>query len=310
MEIPLNGNLLPKILGPNDANLRLLENRYSSSVIVRESSLLIDEDNASLQAVIKELIELAKLKEYIDGKDIETLIRLNRIKSNGTENGEGMLALENQQVSIRTRTPNQTRYIRALDEYELVFAIGPAGTGKTFLAVAKAVSFFLKGDMERIILVRPAVEAGEKLGFLPGDIREKLDPYFRPLYDALLYMLPPEKVKKLMDQSVIEISPLAYMRGRTLSNAIVILDEAQNITSMQMKMFLTRLGVNSRAVVTGDLTQIDLEKPQTSGLLKIQEILKGIRSISFVYLDSGDVVRHRLVSEIVKAYDAYQVEES
>lgn len=305
LEIAVNRDLLPKILGANDSNLRLLEKRFNTGIAVREASILVEADESALQEVIRELVDLSSRKEYIDLKDIETVIRLNRALADTVDDAAGITVLETQQVSIKTRSVNQTRYVKSMEENELVFSIGPAGTGKTFLAVAKAVSLFQRGEVERIILVRPAVEAGEKLGFLPGDIREKLDPYFRPLYDALLYMLAPDKVSKFMDQNIIEISPLAYMRGRTLSNAVVILDEAQNITSMQMKMFLTRLGLKSRAVVTGDLTQIDLEKPQDSGLLKIQDILRGIKGIEFIYLEAGDVVRHRLVSDIVKAYDKY-----
>ncbi|MBC8205297.1 PhoH family protein [bacterium] len=214
--------------------------------------------------------------------------------------------LENAQVRIRAKTPNQKKYHQAILDNEIVFAIGPAGTGKTFIAVAAAVAQFQRGAVERIVLVRPVVEAGEKLGYLPGDIKEKVDPFFKPLYDALFYMLPPEQVKKYIDREVFEIAPLAYMRGRTLNHAIVILDEAQNTTNMQMKMFLTRLGVNSRAIITGDITQIDLENPNTSGLKQAADILKNVIGIGFVYLDSNDVVRHKLVSDIIRAYNDYK----
>jgi phosphate starvation-inducible PhoH-like protein len=196
-------------------------------------------------------------------------------------------------------------YVRQVRKNDIVFVIGPAGTGKTYLAVAMAVASLKNNEVSKIVLCRPAVEAGENLGFLPGDLREKIDPYLRPLYDALDDMLPADKLKAYFDKRIIEIIPLAYMRGRTLSNAFVILDEAQNATSLQMKMFLTRLGVNSKAIITGDITQIDLPSRTVSGLVEIQEILKGIEGIAFVYLDKNDVVRHRLVKDIIEAYDKY-----
>ncbi|MFQ6003222.1 MAG: PhoH family protein, partial [Candidatus Zixiibacteriota bacterium] len=192
------------------------------------------------------------------------------------------------------------------ERYDIVFSIGPAGTGKTYLGVAMAVSALKQKMVGRVILVRPAVEAGESLGFLPGDIRAKVDPYLRPVYDALHDMLSSEKIRKLMEMGVIEIVPLAFMRGRTLNNCFVILDEAQNTTIAQMKMFLTRLGVNSKAVITGDITQIDLEDKKASGLVQIQKILEGVKGIEFVYLSEKDVVRHRLVQEIIKAYQKYE----
>lgn len=306
VEVSVPGELMPDLLGPNDRNLRFLEEQFGVTIIAREASILLSEPLPQLQEVIQELVRLCKDKKYLDLKDVETIIRLRRLNSSapGADNG-GEVLLQNLQVTIKARTANQSNYLRAMRSNDLVFAIGPAGTGKTFLAVAYAVSLLEKGEVERIALVKPVVEAGEKLGFLPGDIKEKVDPYFRPLYDALLYMMPMDKVRKLMDQSVIEIAPLAYMRGRTLSYSIVILDEAQNTTAMQMKMFLTRMGVNSKAVVTGDVTQIDLEQKQNSGLLKIADILTGIKGVEFVYLTSEDVIRHRLVSDIIKAYDRH-----
>jgi len=306
MEIPVLRELMPELLGPNDRNLRFLEERFGIAIIAREASLLVPESQPVLLEVIPELAQLCKDKKYLEIKDIETVLRLHKLNSfaGASENG-GEILLQNSQVTVKARTANQMLYYQALRNNDLVFAIGPAGTGKTFLAVAYAVSLLEKGEVEKIALVKPVVEAGEKLGFLPGDIKEKVDPYFRPLYDALLYMMSAEKVRKLMDQSVIEIAPLAYMRGRTLSYSMVILDEAQNTTAMQMKMFLTRMGINSRAVVTGDLTQIDLEQKQNSGLLKIQDILNGIKGVDFVKLTSEDVIRHRLVSEIIKAYDRH-----
>jgi phosphate starvation-inducible protein PhoH and related proteins len=206
---------------------------------------------------------------------------------------------------IQPKTQGQAQYLRALFENDIVVGIGPAGTGKTYLAVAAAVDALSRKRVKRIVLARPAVEAGESLGFLPGDMQAKVDPYLRPLYDALDDMLPSEKLKNYMERRVIEIVPLAYMRGRTLSNAFVILDEAQNATAMQMKMFLTRLGVNSKAIVTGDVTQIDLPNKIASGLVQIQDVLQHIDGIDFVYFDKGDVVRHRLVKEIIDAYDHF-----
>jgi phosphate starvation-inducible PhoH-like protein len=207
------------------------------------------------------------------------------------------------QVSPKTVT--QRRYLEAIDQADIVFGVGPAGTGKTYLAMAQAVSFLLAKRVSRIILARPAVEAGEKLGFLPGDLQEKVNPYLRPLYDALYDMLDVERVERLLERGVIEVAPLAFMRGRTLNEAFVILDEAQNTTSEQMKMFLTRLGFGSKAVVTGDITQIDLPAGKTSGLIEALKVVAGIQGISTIHFDERDVVRHQLVQQIVKAYDAY-----
>ena len=298
---------MQKLLGPGDGILRYLEEKFSTRIMARDSSLLLEVDrNHPLVNVLDELIQLCRDKEYIDINDVDTIVRLTEVKPDERRFSPGDVILENAQTKITARTPNQLLYHRAMCDSEMVFAIGPAGTGKTFLAVAAAVAFFQKGDVERIILVRPVVEAGEKLGFLPGDIRDKVDPYFKPLYDALYYTLPPEQVKRYLDKGVFEVAPLAYMRGRTLSHAVVILDEAQNTTSMQMKMFLTRLGLHSRAIITGDLTQIDLENPDNSGLGKAKDILSGVKGISFVYLDSSDVVRHKLVSDIIRAYENHK----
>jgi phosphate starvation-inducible PhoH-like protein len=309
IEIPLPAQLMPLFLGPNDSHLRLLEEYFRTTIIVREASLVFDSSLLELENVLNELVSICGKRGYLEIKDIETAIRVHRIKSDNGRNANGISVLENPQIIIKSRSFNQASYVKAMEENELVFCIGPAGTGKTFLAVAWAVSMLERKAVERIILVKPAVEAGEKLGFLPGDIKEKVDPYFRPLYDALLMMMPADRLRKYIDQSIIEIAPLAFMRGRTLNYAITILDEAQNTTPMQMKMFLTRMGSHSRAVVTGDLTQIDLEKPESSGLLKIQKILSNIKGIQFVYLDSSDVIRHRLVSDIIKAYDKFRSED-
>jgi len=205
---------------------------------------------------------------------------------------------------IRAKTVGQHRYVQAVRESDVTFAIGPAGTGKTYLAVASAIDFLKREQVKRIILTRPAVEAGEELGFLPGDIQAKVSPYLRPLYDAMFDMIPVKEFEKLIEQGRIEMAPLAFMRGRTLNNSFVILDEAQNTTSIQMKMFLTRLGFNSKAIITGDITQVDLED-QTSGLITVQNILSGIQGISFIYLEKSDVVRHRLVARIIDAYERH-----
>ena len=211
---------------------------------------------------------------------------------------------------VKAKTPGQKVYLDSASKNDICFSIGPAGTGKTYLAVAIAVSALKKGIVNRIVLARPAVEAGESLGFLPGDFREKIDPYLRPLYDALDDMIPSEKLKTYIEKRMIEIVPLAYMRGRTLNNAYVILDEAQNATDLQMKMFLTRLGANSKAIITGDITQIDLPTKTTSGLVQAKEILRGIDGVGFVYLDKSDVVRHKLVKDIIDAYEKFRNTES
>jgi phosphate starvation-inducible PhoH-like protein len=205
---------------------------------------------------------------------------------------------------VRPKSTNQRRYLEAIEQYDIVFGVGPAGTGKTYLAMAQAVSYLLAKKVSRIILARPAVEAGEKLGFLPGDLQEKVNPYLRPLYDALYDMMDTERATRLVERGTIEVAPIAFMRGRTLNDAFVILDEAQNTTSEQMKMFLTRLGFGSKAVVTGDITQIDLPQPRSSGLVEALKIVKDIEGIGFIYFDEKDVVRHKLVQQIVKAYEA------
>jgi phosphate starvation-inducible protein PhoH and related proteins len=217
--------------------------------------------------------------------------------------------LYTKQDYIKAKTAGQITYMKAVRTNDIVFAIGPAGTGKTYLAVAAAVAALQRHEVMKIVLARPAIEAGENLGFLPGDLRDKVDPYLRPLYDALDDMIPAEKLKAHLDRRTIEIAPLAYMRGRTLNNAFIILDEAQNATGMQMKMFLTRMGANSRAIITGDVTQIDLPPRSVSGLVQIQEILTKIDGVQFVYLDKSDVVRHRLVKDIINAYERYHEED-
>jgi phosphate starvation-inducible PhoH-like protein len=216
------------------------------------------------------------------------------------------IAVPSRKKWIAPKSVNQKRYVDAIRGHDMVFAIGPAGTGKSFLAVAMAVAALMKREVARIVLTRPAVEAGERLGFLPGDLYEKVHPYLRPLYDALYDMLETERVTGFMEKGAIEIAPLAYMRGRTLNDSFIILDEAQNSTAEQMKMFLTRLGFNSKMVITGDVTQVDLPASRGSGLIEVQSVLRGVQGIRFVYFDDGDVVRHQLVSSIVRAYDAHE----
>ncbi|MYA32997.1 MAG: PhoH family protein [Gemmatimonadales bacterium] len=269
-----------------------------------------DVDRASPTA--RRMIRYARLRRPFDAVDVERLLEApadgdrGSRKSAGARGSDGSgqteVALAGARRAIRPKSPGQDKYLAAMRERDIVVGIGPAGTGKTYLAVAAAVEALNRKRIRRIILTRPAVEAGEALGFLPGDIREKVDPYLRPLYDALEDMMPHERVRRAIEDRVIEVAPLAYMRGRTLSDAFLILDEAQNATTAQMKMFLTRLGLNSKTVITGDKTQIDLPRPEDSGLLEIEEVLRDVVGIDFVYLDDADVVRHRLVKEIIRAY--------
>lgn len=239
-------------------------------------------------------------------KDVETIIDLT-IQGKEIINGSEYenIVLYSKKDVIKAKSQNQISYIKSVRENDICFAIGPAGTGKTYLAVAFAIAALKKNIVKKIILARPAVEAGESLGFLPGDFKEKIDPYLRPLYDALEEMFPSEQLRNYLEKGIIEIVPLAYMRGRTLNNAYVILDEAQNATGMQMKMFLTRLGPNSKAIITGDITQVDLPSFSQSGLIQVKEILKGIDGVGFVYFDKSDVVRHKLVKDIIDAYEKH-----
>ncbi len=298
-----------QLLGFQDVNLRLIQERFSSKITIRGTNVILNGESSEvtqLEKLFSELILLLNRNGKISERDLETLITL--VKSMGVslkEEDLGSVILSTKSDFIRPKTKGQFAYYQSTLKNDIVFAIGPAGTGKTYLAVAIAVAQLKAHEVDRIVLARPAVEAGESLGFLPGDFREKVDPYLRPLYDALYDMIPGEKLRQMMERGEIEIVPLAYMRGRTLNNAFVILDEAQNTTPNQMKMFLTRLGVNSKAIITGDITQVDLPAKQKSGLILIQEILTGIEGIDFIYLSDRDVVRHRLVREIIKAYDAY-----
>ena len=300
---------LLSFIGINDGNIKPLEERFNTNITVRGDVIYvqgIQEEVDAIEKVIKEMIFVLNTTGKLQPGDVYTIIDLTLqgkeiINGNDYDN----IVLYSKKDVIKTKTPNQIVYAKSVRENDICFAIGPAGTGKTYLAVAFAVAALKKGIVKKIILARPAVEAGESLGFLPGDFREKIDPYLRPLYDALEEMIPSEQLRNYMEKSVIEIVPLAFMRGRTLNNAYVILDEAQNATSMQMKMFLTRLGPNSRSIITGDITQIDLPSFSQSGLVQVKEILKSVEGVGFVYFDKGDVVRHKLVKDIINAYEKH-----
>jgi phosphate starvation-inducible PhoH-like protein len=315
-KIPLTGVDPLELLGFNDAHLHLIEEHFDATIAVRGDAMTIrgEPDQATkIEKVVKELIFILNKNGNLEANDVETVIDLVLVNGSGPvepvegeESEEAEFAvLYTKTGIIKARTPGQKLYLQQVRKNDIVFAIGPAGTGKTYLAVALAVAALKNRDVTKIVLARPAVEAGESLGFLPGDFQEKVDPYLRPLYDALDDMLTAEKLRSYLEKRIIEIVPLAYMRGRTLHNAFVILDEAQNATTGQMKMFLTRLGNHSRAIVTGDTTQIDLPPNTTSGLVQIQEILKGVQGVSFTYFDRNDVVRHRLVKEIIDAYEKF-----
>ncbi|MGB8656341.1 MAG: PhoH family protein [Candidatus Zixiibacteriota bacterium] len=300
------------LFGQGGSFLRLIESEFDAKIIARGDSIMVqgnEKETGLLETLFSDLINHLKRTSQLSERYV--LYAINMVKQNQTgpssdlQEGAIVTSIVTKE-SIKPRTIGQKDYIKAIESYDIVFSIGPAGTGKTYLAVAMAVSALKNRMVQRVILVRPAVEAGESLGFLPGDIRAKVDPYLRPVYDALHDMLSAEKIRKLMELGVIEIVPLAFMRGRTLNNSFVILDEAQNTTVAQMKMFLTRLGEGSRAVVTGDITQIDLEDKKVSGLVQIQKILEGVRGIQFVYLSDKDVVRHRLVQDVIKAYEKYE----
>lgn len=303
--LSLDGIQPVDLLGHQDRNLRLIESRLPGRVVVRGDQVLLSGDAAQveqLKRVFVTLIEMVRQQRVLSETDVNYAIEVrDRVESAAGLAGEPVL-LSARREPVVPRTFGQRDYLRALAAHDVVFAIGPAGTGKTFLAIAAAVAALRRRDVDRIVLARPAVEAGESLGFLPGDYQEKVDPYLRPLYDALHDLMGDEALRRAVENGVVEVAPLAYMRGRTLRHAYAILDEAQNATLAQVKMFLTRLGPDSRAVVTGDITQIDLPEPQTSGLVAVQEILKGIEGIGFVYLSDVDVVRHRLVQKIILAF--------
>ncbi len=312
--IALDTQTIVDLCGKNDEHLKLIEEASGVTLIVRGNELKIlgaEEDVKIAREIIDGLLSIYKAQGSLTRQLINYTI--HSIKSNTNSELQSALSekihisrISDKVVKVTPKTINQKRYIDAIKDYDIVFAIGPAGTGKTFLAMTMAVIALISEKVNRIVLVRPAVEAGEKLGFLPGDIAAKVNPYLRPLYDALYYLLGPEKALKYIESGVIEIAPLAFMRGRTLDEAFVILDEGQNTTNDQMKMFLTRLGINSKAVITGDITQIDLPNSKASGLVNVQKILKGIEGIAFIYFTDKDVVRHELVQNIIKAYERYE----
>jgi phosphate starvation-inducible PhoH-like protein len=302
-----DNELLKILLGERDINIKIAEKKIGTHIHVRGNQVSIRGDEAKVNLTAKlmtELYEVIKSGYPLYSVDIDFAIRIlnNNQSVNLKEVFLDFIPISTKRKIITPKSINQRKYIEAIRTYDIVIAIGPAGTGKTYLAMAMAVSALMNKEVERIILTRPAVEAGEKLGFLPGDMVEKVNPYLRPLYDALHDMMDFEKASRLIQNGVIEVAPLAFMRGRTLNNSFIILDEAQNTTSEQMKMFLTRMGFDSKVVITGDITQVDLPTEKTSGLIEIQEILNSISGIRFVYFSSIDVVRHPLVQEIIDAY--------
>jgi phosphate starvation-inducible PhoH-like protein len=305
--------IMVNLLGAKDEILRLIERTLVSDVHVRGNEITITgapADNAFAERLFAELIELIEKGETLAVDAVRRTVSM--LEQNTSERPAEVLTLNilsRRGRTIRPKTLGQKRYVDAIDQNTIVFGIGPAGTGKTYLAMAKAVQALQAKQVSRIILTRPAVEAGERLGFLPGTLNEKIDPYLRPLYDALHDMLDPESIPRLMQAGTIEVAPLAYMRGRTLNDAFIILDEAQNTTPEQMKMFLTRLGFNSKIVVTGDVTQVDLPGSTASGLRVVRDILVGVEDVHFSELSSSDVVRHQLVGEIVDAYARYDAEQ-
>jgi len=308
--LEITPNLEP-LFGTRDENLRLLEDSLSVRIDLRSDAVHVEGSPESVSQV-----------ERIFA-DFEFLRRSGHNLQNGELHGMLKLVVSDKAVTLRSlvesgkqrstgikrmvqpRSVNQRRYVEAIEANDMVFGVGPAGTGKTYLAVAMAASALMAKKVSRIILVRPAVEAGERLGFLPGSLQEKVDPYLRPLYDALYDLLEPERVDKMLEKNIIEVAPLAFMRGRTLNDSFIIMDEAQNTTAEQMKMFLTRLGANSKAVITGDITQIDLPNPKKSGLVEAINVLEGVEGIRFCHFEDGDVVRHTLVQRIVRAYDSF-----
>src|SRR3974390_551615 len=299
------------LFGTRDENLHVLEDGLNVNIDLRSDRIELEgapRDVARAEQLFADYESLQRSGYTFNNGDLNSMLRVLAADATATLRG---LADAGRQRSCGRRTVqpksiNQRRYLEAIEKHDMVFGIGPAGTGKTYLAVAMAISALLAKRVNRIILARPAVEAGERLGFLPGTLQEKIDPYLRPLYDALFDMLDPERVERYLEKNVIEIAPIAFMRGRTLNDSFVILDEAQNTTSEQMKMFVTRLGFNSKAVITGDITQIDLPTARRSGLLEAIDILQQVNGLAFVHFDESDVVRHHLVQRIIRAYDDYK----
>jgi phosphate starvation-inducible protein PhoH and related proteins len=302
------------LFGTRDENLHVIEDGLNVAIDLRASGIEIEgapKDVARAEQVLADFVYLQKSGFQFSNGDLGSMLRV--VVSDATSTLRGLAEAGKQRAQgrrmVQPKTVNQRRYLEAIEKHDMVFGIGPAGTGKTYLAVAMAISALLAKKVNRIVLARPAVEAGERLGFLPGTLQDKIDPYLRPLYDALYDLLDPEKVERYLEKNVIEIAPIAFMRGRTLNDSFVIMDEAQNTTTEQMKMFVTRLGFGSKAVITGDITQIDLPSSRRSGLLEAMDALKTVEGINFVHFDETDVVRHQLVQRIVRAYDEYKTQQ-
>src|SRR6202163_3167213 len=302
---------IQKLFGIRDENLQVMESGLNVNIDLKSDGVQLEgaaRDVARAEQIFTDFDHLGSTGQEFTDADLSSMLRV--VVADATATLRGMAEAGKQRSfgkrQVQPKSMNQRRYIDAIEKYDMVFGIGPAGTGKTYLAVAMAISALLSKRVNRIILARPAVEAGERLGFLPGTLQDKIDPYLRPLYDALYDMLDPEKVDRYLEKNVIEIAPIAFMRGRTLNDSFVILDEAQNTTSEQMKMFVTRLGFNSKAVITGDVTQIDLPNARRSGLIEAVDILQGVNGLAFVHFDESDVVRHHLVQRIIRAYDEHK----
>ncbi len=299
---PLNNTRLSNLCGPMDAHLRTLEQALQVKIAHRHEQFKVDGPKAKAEQALEVLQALyERAARPVSADQVQLMLSTDAAMVEGED---GNMQLQTRRADLRARTPNQSVYLENISQHDITFGIGPAGTGKTYLAVACAVDALERSAVQRIVLTRPAVEAGEKLGFLPGDLGQKVDPYLRPLYDALYDLMGFERVQKAFERNALEIAPLAFMRGRTLNNAFVILDEAQNTTPEQMKMFLTRIGFGAKAVVTGDVSQIDLPKGQLSGLIDAERVLRRVKGISMCHFTSADVVRHPLVARIVDAYDA------
>ena len=293
--------------GPKDQNIKLIESSFKSKIVLRGDDVIVDGTKKEidiLNILINDIIITINKKGFVDKDDIESLINLAKSGEpfDNITDSDTIIVLHTHKGTICAKTNGQKSYLKAVNNHDIVFAIGPAGTGKTYQAVASAVAALKNKSVNKIIITRPAVEAGERLGFLPGDLKHKVDPYLTPLFDALSDMIPRDKLKAYLDMGTIEVAPLAYMRGRTLHNSFIILDEAQNATKTQMKMFLTRLGATSKSIITGDITQIDLPPREQSGLIDAMKVLKKIKGIEFVHFNEQDVVRHKLVKDIIKAY--------
>jgi phosphate starvation-inducible PhoH-like protein len=314
-KVLLSDRSIQLLFGPLDENIQFLENLFGVTIQARDSTLIIDGEKEDVIALEKILVDFSALVDkghFITNGDLKSAFKQIAEDTALTLHDffPKMQLLATGKRQVTPKSLNQRRYIEAIKDNDIVFGIGPGGTGKTFLAVTLALVSLFEKQISRIVLTRPAVEAGERLGFLPGDIEEKINPYLRPLYDALYFLLDSDKIHRYMEDGTIEIAPLAFMRGRTLNDSFIILDEAQNTTSEQMKMFLTRIGIKSKAVITGDVTQIDLPFGRNSGLVKARNILKGIDGIAFCYFDEKDVVRHHLVRLIIKAYQDHAENET